>query len=654
MKRLISEFVVTFSIVLLAGLAAHTAVSYPIVDTGQTVCYGNAGSIPAPAPGAAFYGQDAQVTGRQPSYRNNGDGTITDLNTGLMWVKARGSQVTWTNAMSGAATCTVGGYKDWRAPTIKELYSLINFTGQSSTTSATSIPYLNTAYFDFVYGAGGTAIGTRLIDCQDWSATRYVSTTMNGNPTAFGVNFADGRIKGYPISGGPSVVNYIRYVRGNTSYGVNHYTNNGDGTVTDAATGLMWAQTDSGTGMNWQDALAWVQAKNAVKYLGHSDWRMPNAKELQSIVDYTRSPATSNSPAIDPVFTSTSIINEGGVLDYPYVWASTTHLDNMGGVYVSFGRALGWMQSPGSTTYTLMDVHGAGAQRSDPKSGSVTSYYLGTSSTGAPAYGRGPQGDVIRILNYVRLVRDAGTPVSCTITPSAGANGTISPSTVQTVNANGNVTFTATPNSGYTVNAWSVDGNATQSSGTSYTLTAITASHTINVSFKPLPAAPVPAPRPGAKTPAVIVPPTPLRIQPDLAIRTTAASSYTGVGIVSLDGTGETVGLTVPAGVAAAYVVRVQNAGTTTDVFTLTGPGSSSGWVVSYFNLATSADLTAQVVNGGWKTASLAPGDTAALWVQVTPATTVKSGSTRALLLTATSSKDKTKQDAVKAVTTKQ
>jgi hypothetical protein len=76
-------------------------------------------------------------------------------------------------------------------------------------------------------------------------------------------------------------------------------------------------------------------------------------------------------------------------------------------VYVAFGRALGWMRFGTDSHYTLVDAHGAGAQRTDPKSGSATSYPLGTDGNGNAIYRRGPQGDVVRINNFVRLVRNA-------------------------------------------------------------------------------------------------------------------------------------------------------------------------------------------------------------------------------------------------------
>ena len=103
---------------------------------------------------------------------------------------------------------------------------------------------------------------------------------------------------------------FQEFLRGNPGYGKNDFHDNGDGTITDLATGLMWSRADSGKGMNWQNALAWVQKINADKFLGHDDWRMPGVKELQSIVDYTHSPDTTRSPAIDPVFDCTTITNE--------------------------------------------------------------------------------------------------------------------------------------------------------------------------------------------------------------------------------------------------------------------------------------------------------------------------------------------------------
>lgn len=392
---------------LSAGLPAQTpppakTLKYPLVDTGQTLVFSDRRQLlQAPNPGEPFFGQDACYSRMPPSYRDNGDGTVTDRNTGLNWVQARGSKVTWKDALAGAAACRAGGHADWRMPTIKELYSLILFSGGFHP-EGNSTPYLDPKYFHFAYGDPSKQ--ERPIDCQDWSATQYVGTTMNGNPTVFGVNFADGRIKGYPKQrrgpgGGTENKLFVRYVRGNPDYGKNDFHDNRDGTVSDRATGLMWCKADSKAGMDWPSALAWIQARNREHYLGHDDWRLPNAKELQSIVDYQRAPETTRSAAIDPVF-ETSRLPDG---EFPFYWSSTTHLDGpedrqgTAAVYVAFGRALGWMQfPPGRGEFRLLDVHGAGAQRSDPKSGDPGDF----------PHGRGPQGDVIRIDNYVRGVRD--------------------------------------------------------------------------------------------------------------------------------------------------------------------------------------------------------------------------------------------------------
>jgi len=386
----------------IAQVGLGQTLPYPIVETGVHEFYSNLAIIAAPLAGESFYGQDATYQGNEPSYTDNGDGTITDNVTGLIWQKDMGSKISYANAFIKADTMTLGGYTDWRVPTIKELYSLILFTGMVNGLTPIT-PFIDVNYFTQPYG--NTDIGERLIDAQTWSSTQYVGLTMNNDQTVFGVNFVDGRIKGYPKytpGSGSSSPNsmYFRMVRGDTSYGNNSFVDNGDGTITDNATGLMWQQTDDGTSRDWEDALAYAENLTLANY---SDWRLPNAKELQSIVDYTRCPDITNSPAINPMFTTTTINDpDGNAGQYPYFWTGTSHLESSNpysqGVYIAFGEAQGKMNN------VLMDVHGAGAQRSDPKSGNAADY---------PIYA-GPQGDVRYVYNYARCVRNLpnGTAVN--------------------------------------------------------------------------------------------------------------------------------------------------------------------------------------------------------------------------------------------------
>lgn len=360
---------------------------YVIVDTDQTTFYDNSGSILEPNLGEDFYGQDAHFIGNLSNYVDNDDGTVTDLTTGLMWQQnLPDSKYTFEECVIYASNSSLAGYSDWRLPTIKELYSLILYSGRTGIDESSSVPYLNTDYFDFRFGS---IFGERFIDAQYATSTIYKGTTMNGNETMFGVNFVDGRIKGYPTFKEFE----IKLVRGNKNYGINSFMDNGNGTISDVNSDLMWDAKGSTEGMTWKEALSWAQQKNNENYLGYNDWRLPNVKELQSIVDYERSPSYTNSAAISELFTVPEIITEGGEIDYPWYWTSTTHFDGLApdkAAYVCFGKALGYWSD------FWQDVHGAGAQRSDPKIGYPEDY----------PYGHGPQGDAIRIYNYVRLVRD--------------------------------------------------------------------------------------------------------------------------------------------------------------------------------------------------------------------------------------------------------
>ena len=415
---------VMLGLVLFALVFLMAEITFPVVDTGQVLSYDANSEIDTPVAGEAFYGQDANYSGNQPSYIDNGDGTVTDNVTGLMWQKSidqdgdgeidYADKMSASEAVVNAAGCTTGGYSDWRLPNIKEQYSLMNFSGidpsgYEGSSTDDLVPFIDTDYFDFGYG--DTDAGERLIDAQYASTTIYVGTTMGDAETMFGVNFADGRIKGYGTGPMPGQQEdkqfYVQYVRGNAEYTVNDYTDNGDGTVTDNATGLMWVQDDTGEGMIWEDALSIAEGS---EYAGYSDWRLPNVKELQSIVDYTRAPSATGTAAIDPVFNCTAITSEAGTTDYPFYWSGTTHAnwteDNSGsyGAYVCFGTAYGYMGS-------WIDVHGAGAQRSDPKTGNPDDW----------PQGNGPQGDAVRIYNYVRLVRDAPDSSTDSDIPETGS-----------------------------------------------------------------------------------------------------------------------------------------------------------------------------------------------------------------------------------------
>lgn len=210
-------------------------------------------------------------------------------------------------------------------------------------------------------------------------------------------------ISGYPIVGTNQSDSYSDSISismpisGQDYYGQNSnypgntptYTDNVDGTVTDKVTGLMWAQSDGGVKMDWIHALYFAENSTLA---GYADKRLPNVKELQSIVDYSYSPtaidASKVGTAINKMFSCTPIINEAGNSDYGYYWTSTSAHFTSGtpyynACYVAFGCAVDG---------TGADFHGAGAVRFDTKEESVP-------------LGEGGE----RYYNFVRLVRNVKT-----------------------------------------------------------------------------------------------------------------------------------------------------------------------------------------------------------------------------------------------------
>ena len=107
------------------------------------------------------------------------------------------------------------------------------------------------------------------------------------------------------------------------------FVDNLNNTVDDKASGLQWIQDHAaiGTvggynfaaGMSWANALLAVAALNVANYAGHNDWRLPNIKQLQSIVDYGRV-----GPAINPIFLN---------CQSDYYWSSTTYAGSTGSAW---------------------------------------------------------------------------------------------------------------------------------------------------------------------------------------------------------------------------------------------------------------------------------------------------------------------------------
>jgi hypothetical protein len=107
------------------------------------------------------------------------------------------------------------------------------------------------------------------------------------------------------------------------------FTDNGNGTVTDSATGLVWQKCSAGrAALDCSGSATTYLWLNAISYCndlilgGRSDWRLPNVNELRSILDITKV----SSPLIDSTtFPST---------ESNFYWSSTTRASDVTYVYM--------------------------------------------------------------------------------------------------------------------------------------------------------------------------------------------------------------------------------------------------------------------------------------------------------------------------------
>jgi hypothetical protein len=222
-------------------------------------------------------------------------------------------------AVNAAGLC---GARDWRLPTVRELQGIVS-AGDAG-------PAIDSDYFP------NTQAGSY------WAATPDAADTAR----AWRVDFDRGD-SGTEVS---SNFSGIRLVRGDQV--PDTFTDHGDGTVTHGPSGLTWAQCSEGqqgpscesgsaTAMTWTEALP---AARESRLAGYGDWRLPNKKELQSLVDYRR-----YSPAIDETYfpkthddrywTSTSDLSDPALAAYvDFIDGADDSVDKLNRLSVRFVR----------------------------------------------------------------------------------------------------------------------------------------------------------------------------------------------------------------------------------------------------------------------------------------------------------------------------
>lgn len=245
-----------------------------LADSGQIFCTSVTGVlVPCPAPGQPLAGQDAAYPPRAAAFVSGTDGTVADPATDLMWQAGTSLTYNWFQAAGISdpdynATATnvcgalaLGSYRDWRLPTRQELMTLVDPTRSNPA-----------AYTIFAFTA---SLGY-------WTADRVPTTDL-----AWGINFT---------TGAPSLVSVtssyaVRCVRGRPLNLTHRLLDNGDGTVSDVANGLMWQGSTARPGKTRSQAQSVCESLTLADY---DDWRLPSLKELLSLADFGQS-----SPAIN-------------------------------------------------------------------------------------------------------------------------------------------------------------------------------------------------------------------------------------------------------------------------------------------------------------------------------------------------------------------
>lgn len=302
-KKLLFGFILINSTLFFGQSVTKTIQLLP--DTGQTTSY------------TTTFGEDHDYSINTPSYTNNGNGTITDNVTGLMWQQVDGGEMTFENAILYCDNLVFAGYSDWRLPTPLEAFSIMNLQNSN--------PAINTTYFSSPTTPGADYWWTSTVQVGD--ATKVWCTNAGGG--------IGNKPKAETLSAGGTFKYNARAVRTVTAPTTiaNHFTDNGDGTITDNLTQLVWQKIPNANVQTWEQAITYAEGLTLGAY---SDWRLPNIKELQSI----NNELATNPSVFSPYFSNLGVHN---------YWSSTTLKPNT----ANPSSAWYWSTQLGITTYDL-------------------------------------------------------------------------------------------------------------------------------------------------------------------------------------------------------------------------------------------------------------------------------------------------------------
>jgi len=310
------------ALLIFCNRALSYAVPVQLPQTGQTTCYDASGNVIA----CAGTGQDGAlqegVAWPSPRFTDNGDQTQTDNLTGMIWPKdgstptigsCTGGAMTWQGALDYVACLNTNnyiGHSDWRLPNINELESVVN-AGRSNTDTwlnEQGFSYVqpgdywsSTAQVDYPYDAWLVDMGG-VASVTNKSVSSYVWPVRGGQSGSFGysASWRTGQTTCYGINGNSIAcagTGQDGELQEGVAWPLPRFTDNGDQSVTDNLTNLMWTKSanapgpsacGSGTNMTWQGALNYVACLNTNNYLAYNDWRLPNRKEMYSLLDFSQ------------------------------------------------------------------------------------------------------------------------------------------------------------------------------------------------------------------------------------------------------------------------------------------------------------------------------------------------------------------------------